>query len=161
MQCETVCPVAATSHSRQGQNHMAYNRCVGTRCANNCPYKVRRFNWFLYKKNSEFDYHMNDDLGRMVLNPDVNVRSRGVMENVQCIQMTQATILKLKEGRRIVDGEFQTACSKCSTGAMKFGDVNDKEAEITKLAADERMYHLLEHVGTKPNVIYHVKVRNT
>ncbi|SEF73319.1 TAT-variant-translocated molybdopterin oxidoreductase [Flavobacterium urumqiense] len=163
--CETVCPVAATSHGRQGQNQMAYNRCVGTRyCANNCPYKVRRFNWFLYNKNSEFDYHMNDDLGRMVLNPDVNVRSRGVMEKCSmCIQMTQATILNAKrEGRIIVDGEFQTACSNaCSTGAMKFGDVNDKEAEVTKLAADERMYHLLEHVGTKPNVIYHVKVRNT
>ena len=163
--CETVCPVAATSHGRQGQNQMAYNRCVGTRyCANNCPYKVRRFNWFLYNKNSEFDYHMNDDLGRMVLNPDVNVRSRGVMEKCSmCIQMTQATILNAKrEGRVIVDGEFQTACSNaCSTGAMKFGDVNDKEAEVTKLAADERMYHLLEHVGTKPNVIYHVKVRNT
>ncbi|MDI1305647.1 MAG: TAT-variant-translocated molybdopterin oxidoreductase, partial [bacterium] len=111
--CETVCPVAATSHGRQGQNQMAYNRCVGTRyCANNCPYKVRRFNWFLYNKNSEFDYHMNDDLGRMVLNPDVNVRSRGVMEKCSmCIQMTQATILNAKrEGRVIVDGEFQTAC---------------------------------------------------
>lgn len=163
--CETVCPVAATSHSRQGQNHMAYNRCVGTRyCANNCPYKVRRFNWFLYNKNSEFDYHMNDDLGRMVLNPDVNVRSRGVMEKCSmCIQMTQATILNAKrEGRSIVDGEFQTACSNaCSTGAMVFGDVNDSQSKVTKLAADDRMYHLLEHVGTKPNVIYHVKVRNT
>jgi len=163
--CETVCPVAATSHGRQGQNHMAYNRCVGTRyCANNCPYKVRRFNWFLYNKNSEFDYHMNDDLGRMVLNPDVNVRSRGVMEKCSmCIQMTQATILKAKrEGREVVDGEFQTACSSaCSTGAMIFGDVNDKESQVAKLAADERSYHLLEHVGTKPNVVYHVKVRNT
>ena len=163
--CETVCPVAATSHSRQGQNHMAYNRCVGTRyCANNCPYKVRRFNWFLYNKNSEFDYNMNDDLGRMVLNPDVNVRSRGVMEKCSmCIQMTQKTILTAKrEGREIVDGEFQTACSAaCSTGAMVFGDVNDKSSQVSKLVEDERMYHLLESVGTKPNVIYHVKVRNT
>lgn len=163
--CETVCPVAATSHGRQGQNHMAYNRCVGTRyCANNCPYKVRRFNWFLYNKNSEFDYHMNDDLGRMVLNPDVNVRSRGVMEKCSmCIQMTQATILNAKkEGREVVDGEFQTACSAaCSSGAMIFGDVNDKASKVAKLAADERSYHLLEHVGTKPNVVYHVKVRNT
>ena len=163
--CETVCPVAATSHGRQGQNHMAYNRCVGTRyCANNCPYKVRRFNWFLYNGNKEFDYHMNDDLGRMVLNPDVNVRSRGVMEKCSmCIQMTQATILKAKrEGRAIVDGEFQTACSSaCTSGAMVFGDVNDKESHVAKLAEDDRMYHLLEHVGTKPNVIYHVKVRNT
>ncbi|HQZ23811.1 MAG TPA: TAT-variant-translocated molybdopterin oxidoreductase [Flavobacterium sp.] len=163
--CETVCPVAATSHSRQGQNHMAYNRCVGTRyCANNCPYKVRRFNWFLYNKNSEFDFHMNDDLGRMVLNPDVSVRSRGVMEKCSmCIQKTQATILAAKnEGREIVDGEFQTACSSaCTTGAMIFGDVNDKEGKVAKLVEDERMYHLLEHVGTKPNVFYHVKVRNT
>ena len=163
--CETVCPVAATSHSRQGQNHMAYNRCVGTRyCANNCPYKVRRFNWFLYNKNSEFDFHMNDDLGRMVLNPDVNVRSRGVMEKCSmCIQQTQATILAAKnEGRVIVDGEFQTACSSaCTNGAMVFGDVNDKESKVAKLVEDERMYHLLEHVGTKPNVVYHVKVRNT
>ncbi|MBF2709343.1 TAT-variant-translocated molybdopterin oxidoreductase [Flavobacterium soyangense] len=163
--CETVCPVAATSHSRQGQNHMAYNRCVGTRyCANNCPYKVRRFNWFLYSENKEFDFHMNDDLGRMVLNPDVNVRSRGVMEKCSmCIQKTQATILAAKnEGRVIVDGEFQTACSSaCNTGAMIFGDVNDKKSQVAKLVEDERMYHLLEHVGTKPNVFYHVKVRNT
>jgi molybdopterin-containing oxidoreductase family iron-sulfur binding subunit len=163
--CETVCPVAATSHGREGQNHMAYNRCVGTRyCANNCPYKVRRFNWFLYNKNTEFDYHMNDDLGRMVLNPDVNVRSRGVMEKCSmCIQMTQATKLKAKnEGRPVADGEFQTACSNaCSSGAMIFGDVNDADSKVAKLAADERSYHLLEHVGTKPNVVYHVKVRNT
>ncbi len=163
--CETVCPVAATSHGRQGQNHMAYNRCVGTRyCANNCPYKVRRFNWFLYSQNDEFDYYMNDDLGRMVLNPDVTVRSRGVMEKCSfCIQKTQKTILDAKrDGREIKDGEFQTACSAaCGSGAMVFGDVNDKESKISKLKEDDRMYHLLEHVGTKPNVFYQTKVRNT
>lgn len=163
--CETVCPVAATSHSRQGQNHMAYNRCVGTRyCANNCPYKVRRFNWFLYNNNDEFDFHMNNDLGKMVLNPDVNVRSRGVIEKCSmCIQMTQKTILDAKrEGRLVKDGEFQTACSAaCTSGAMVFGDVNDKESKVSELADSDRMYHLLEHVGTKPNVFYHVKVRNT
>ncbi|KZS39315.1 quinol:cytochrome C oxidoreductase [Aquimarina aggregata] len=163
--CETVCPVAATSHGRQGQNHMAYNRCVGTRyCANNCPYKVRRFNWFLYNNNDEFDYHMNNDLGRMVINPDVTVRSRGVMEKCSmCIQMTQKTILDAKrDGRVIKDGEFQTACSAaCSSGAMVFGDINDKDSEVAKLKEDNRMYHLLEHVGTKPNVMYQTKVRNT
>lgn len=163
--CETVCPVAATSHSRQGQNHMAYNRCVGTRyCANNCPYKVRRFNWFLYAENEEFDYHMNDDLGRMVLNPDVTVRSRGVMEKCSmCIQKTQKTILDAKrEGRAIKDGEFQTACSAaCGTGAMVFGDINDKNSEVAKLKQDKRKYYLLDHVGTKPNVMYHTKIRNT
>ncbi len=163
--CETVCPVAATSHSRQGQNHMAYNRCVGTRyCANNCPYKVRRFNWFLYSDNDEFDFNMNNDLGKMVINPDVNVRSRGVMEKCSmCIQMTQKTILDAKrDGRVIKDGEFQTACSAaCSSGAMVFGDVNDHDSKVAELKEDDRMYHLLEHVGTKPNVFYHVKVRNT
>ena len=163
--CETVCPVAASSHGRQGQNHMAYNRCVGTRyCANNCPYKVRRFNWFLYNKNDEFDYHMNNDLGRMVLNPDVVVRSRGVMEKCSmCIQMTQKTILDAKlKGEEIKDGSFQTACSNaCTTGAMVFGDINDKESKVAALHEDDRMYHLLESVGTKPNVMYHVKVRNT
>jgi molybdopterin-containing oxidoreductase family iron-sulfur binding subunit len=163
--CETVCPVAATTHSRQGQNHMAYNRCVGTRyCANNCPYKVRRFNWFLYSDNNEFDFNMNDDLGKMVLNPDVVVRSRGVMEKCSmCIQKTQKTILDAKlDGRVIKDGEFQTACSSaCDSGAMVFGDINDKESEVLKLKEDDRMYHLLESVGTKPNVVYQVKVRNT
>jgi len=162
--CETVCPVAATSHGRQGQNQMAYNRCVGTRyCANNCPYKVRRFNWFLYNNNDEFDFHMNNDLGRMVINPDVNVRSRGVMEKCSmCIQMTQKTILTAKrEGREVAVDEFQTACSAaCSTGAMAFGDINNKANKIAELAEDKRAYHLLESVGTKPNVVYQVKVRN-
>jgi len=163
--CETVCPVAATSHGRQGQNQMAYNRCVGTRyCANNCPYKVRRFNWFLYSENEEFDYHMNNDLGRMVLNPDVVVRSRGVIEKCSmCIQMTQKTILDAKrDGRSIVDGEFKTACSAaCESGAMIFGDINDHDSKVSQLKEDKRMYHLLEQVGTKPNVMYQVKVRNT
>ncbi|WP_310992910.1 TAT-variant-translocated molybdopterin oxidoreductase [Aequorivita marina] len=163
--CETVCPVAATSHGRQGQNHMAYNRCVGTRyCANNCPYKVRRFNWFLYNENDEFDYNMNNDLGRMVLNPDVVVRSRGVMEKCSlCIQMTQKTILDAKrEGRPVKDGEFSTACvNACETGAMVFGDINDSEAEVLEKKEDDRMYYLLESVGTKPNVFYQMIVRNT
>jgi len=163
--CETVCPVAATSHGRQGQNQMAYNRCVGTRyCANNCPYKVRRFNWFAYAENDEFDYNMNNDLGRMVLNPDVNVRGRGVMEKCSlCIQMTQKTILDAKkDGRRVVDGEFQTACSNaCSDGAIVFGDVNDKESKISELNQKDRAYRLLESIGTKPNVLYQVKVTNS
>ncbi|CAM3261854.1 TAT-variant-translocated molybdopterin oxidoreductase [Aequorivita lipolytica] len=163
--CETVCPVAATSHGRQGQNQMAYNRCVGTRyCANNCPYKVRRFNWFLYNENDEFDYNMNNDLGRMVLNPDVVVRSRGVMEKCSmCIQITQKTILDAKrDGRPVKDGEFHTACSRaCQTEALVFGDVNDKESEILKMKDNDRMYHLLENVGTRPNVFYQMIVRNT
>ncbi len=163
--CETVCPVAATSHGRQGQNHMAYNRCVGTRyCANNCPYKVRRFNWFLYNGNDEFDFFMNDDLGRMVINPDVTVRSRGVMEKCSmCIQITQKTILDAKrDGRQIKPNEFKTACSAaCSSGAMVFGDINNEDDEITKLKDDKRAYRLLASVGTKPNVMYQVKVRNT
>ena len=163
--CETVCPVAATSHGRQGQNQMAYNRCVGTRyCANNCPYKVRRFNWFQYSQNDEFDYNMNNDLGRMVINPDVNVRSRGVMEKCSlCIQMTQKTILDAKkEGRRVKDGEFKTACSEsCDDNAMVFGDINDKESEILKVKDGDRTYRVLESIGTKPNVIYQVKIRNT
>ncbi|MEM9142290.1 MAG: TAT-variant-translocated molybdopterin oxidoreductase [Bacteroidota bacterium] len=165
--CETVCPVAATSHGRQGQNQMAYNRCVGTRyCANNCPYKVRRFNWFLYNNNDEFDYFMNNDLGKMVINPDVTVRSRGVMEKCSfCIQSTQAVILNAKrEGRPVAKGEFNDACAcsaACGSGAMRFGDVNEEGSPISELVQDERAYHLLEHVGARPNVVYQVKVRNT
>lgn len=164
--CETVCPVAATSHGKQGQNMMAYNRCVGTRyCANNCPYKVRRFNWFNYSKNDKFNFNMNNDLGRMVLNPDVVVRQRGVMEKCSfCIQSTQATILKAKkENRRVTPEEFNDACacaSACSSGAMVFGDINDKEAPITSLKKGKRKYEVLEEIGTRPNVFYHVKIRN-
>ena len=163
--CETVCPVAATSHGRQGQNQMAYNRCVGTRyCANNCPYRVRRFNWFQYADNKEFDFNMNNEYGKMVLNPDVVVRSRGVMEKCSmCIQMTQATILQAKkEGRAVNTDEFETACSSaCTTGAMVFGDVNNKKDKVAALAEDKRAYNVLDYLQTKPNVIYQVKVKNT
>lgn len=163
--CETVCPVAATTHGRQGQNQMTYNRCVGTRyCANNCPYRVRRFNWFNYSNNDEFDYNMNNDYGKMVLNPDVVVRSRGVMEKCSfCIQSTQATILQAKkEGRAVRTNEFSTACSSaCSTEALVFGDVNNKEDAVTPLVSDKRAYGVLDYLQTKPNVIYQVKVRNT
>ncbi|MDP6909033.1 MAG: 4Fe-4S dicluster domain-containing protein, partial [Flavobacteriales bacterium] len=131
--CETVCPVAATTHSNEGLNMMTYNRCVGTRyCANNCPYKVRRFNWFQYH-NGRQDFSTNpanDDLGRMVLNPDVVVRDRGVMEKCSfCVQGIQAAKLKAKkEGRKVKDGEVQPACAEvCPTNAIIFGDVNDKE----------------------------------
>jgi molybdopterin-containing oxidoreductase family iron-sulfur binding subunit len=164
--CETVCPVAATSHGKQGQNHMAYNRCIGTRyCANNCPYKVRRFNWFTYNLNDKFDFNMNNDLGRMVLNPDVVVRTRGVMEKCSmCIQETQATILAAKrENRKVTDAEFKNSCAcaaACSTGSMTFGDMNDKESEVRDLYSSNRRYYLLEEIGTKPNVFYHTKVRN-
>ncbi|WDF47649.1 TAT-variant-translocated molybdopterin oxidoreductase [Chryseobacterium sp. KACC 21268] len=162
--CETVCPVAATSHGKQGQNQMAYNRCIGTRyCANNCPYKVRRFNWFNYALNDRFDFNMNNDLGRMVLNPDVVTRTRGVMEKCSmCIQMTQSTILEAKkDGRRVKDGEFQVACANaCSTGSLKFGDMNDVASEVRSLFNSERKYVLLEEIGTKPNVFYHTKIRN-
>ncbi|MCK5907213.1 MAG: 4Fe-4S dicluster domain-containing protein, partial [Flavobacteriales bacterium] len=162
--CETVCPVAATSHGSQGQNQMAYNRCVGTRyCANNCPYKVRRFNWFQYNGNEKFDYHMNDEVGRMVLNPDVTIRDRGVMEKCSmCIQITQAGILSAKkDGRKLEDMDIQTACSSaCPSDAMVFGNVNDEASIIQEPLHDDRKYYLLESVGTKPNVMYQTKIRN-
>ena len=162
--CETVCPVVATTHSSDGLNMMAYNRCVGTRyCANNCPYKVRRFNWFRYNDNAQFPYNQTEDLGKMVLNPDVVVRSRGVMEKcTMCIQRIQYGKLDAKkEGRRIKDGEVKTACAQsCPTNAIVFGDYNDPESEINKLHGDKRQYQLLAEINTKPGVFYQTKVRN-
>lgn len=160
--CETVCPVGATTHSEQGQNMMTYNRCIGTRyCANNCPYKVRRFNWFKYSNNIKFNFNMNNDIGRMVLNPDVVVRSRGVMEKCSmCIQMTQKTIINKK--KNIKNIKFSTACSQsCPTNAIIFGDINDKKSQICKEKKSARKYNLLNFLGTKPNVFYQKKIRNS
>jgi len=164
--CETVCPVAATTHSNEGLNQMAYNRCIGTRyCANNCPYKVRRFNWFnypSYKKFTEVN-PAQDDLGRMVLNPDVTVRTRGVMEKCSfCVQRIQATKLVAKnEARPVGDGELATACSdSCPTNAIIVGDWNDIRSMVRKSSEDKRSYQALEEIGVKPNIWYKVKVRN-
>ncbi|NBR13228.1 MAG: 4Fe-4S dicluster domain-containing protein [Flavobacteriales bacterium] len=164
--CETVCPVAATTHSNEGLNQMTYNRCIGTRyCANNCPYKVRRFNWFnypSYKKFTEIN-PAQDDLGRMVLNPDVTVRTRGVMEKCSfCVQRIQATkLVAKKELRPVLDGELATACSdSCPTNAIIVGDWNDIRSNVRKSSADTRSYQALEEVGVKPNIWYKVKVRN-
>lgn len=162
--CETVCPVAATTHSAEGLNMMAYNRCVGTRyCANNCPYKVRRFNWFKYSENAEFDFNMNDPLGRMVLNPDVVVRSRGVMEKCSfCVQRIQHGKLEAKKSSRMVnDGEIQTACSQsCPTKAITFGDANDGNSAVAIAKQDPRHYFVLEELNVQPSVFYQTKVRN-
>jgi MoCo/4Fe-4S cofactor protein with predicted Tat translocation signal len=168
--CETVCPVAATTHSSEGLNQMTYNRCIGTRyCANNCPYKVRRFNWFKYFDNEEaFDKNvaMNTSLGRMVLNPDVTVRSRGVMEKCSfCVQKIQEGKLKAKkEKRHIVDGEVTTACAAaCATGAILFGDLRDVEGKVYQerhVNNEERTYTVLEELNVQPNVTYLTKIRN-
>jgi MoCo/4Fe-4S cofactor protein with predicted Tat translocation signal len=162
--CETVCPVLATTHSLEGLNQMTYNRCIGTRyCANNCPYKVRRFNWFRYNENAQFDFNMYEDLGKMVLNPDVTVRSRGVMEKCSmCVQRIQEGKLKSKKnGERPKDGSIKTACQQaCPTNAITFGDFNDTESEVRKAWNNERKYQLLEEVGTQPSVFYLTKVRN-
>lgn len=143
---------------------MAYNRCVGTRyCANNCPYKVRRYNWFKYSDNEQFPYNMQDNLGKMVLNPDVTVRSRGVMEKCSmCVQRIQYGRLEAKKaGRRPADGEIKTACQQgCPTNAIVFGDFNDAKSEINALFNDGRSYHLLASINTKPSVFYQTKVWN-
>jgi molybdopterin-containing oxidoreductase family iron-sulfur binding subunit len=178
--CETVCPVVATTHSSEGLNQMTYNRCIGTRyCANNCPYKVRRFNWFKYHDNKDFstvNYAQNDDLGKMVLNPDVTVRSRGVMEKCTlCVQRIQAGKLTAKrENRKVLDGDINVACAQaCPTDAILFGDMNDPNSKLTqhlkikeetisfnKTVNEERAYHVLEEINTSPNIWYFTKIRN-
>ena len=175
--CENVCPVSATNHSSEGLNQMAYNRCIGTKyCANNCPYKVRHFNWMdwngadcfadnLYEDGRRDD--INDDLTRMVLNPDVTVRSRGVMEKCTfCVQRLQeAKLTAKKSDRPLRDGEARTACQQaCPTDAITFGNVKDKESNIFKLRRQdqmERTFYVLEHIHTLPNINYLAKIRNT
>ncbi|MDG1477583.1 MAG: TAT-variant-translocated molybdopterin oxidoreductase [Vicingaceae bacterium] len=164
--CETVCPVAATIHSNEGLNMMAYNRCIGTRyCANNCAYKVRRFNWYnyiAYKKFTDFN-PSQDDLGRMVLNPDVVVRSRGVMEKCSmCVQRIQEGKLDAKKaGAKVVDGAIQTACSTaCPTNAITFGDLNDTSSKVRAGMESDRSYRVIEEKGQEPNIYYQTKVRN-
>ncbi|MFD1768578.1 TAT-variant-translocated molybdopterin oxidoreductase [Sphingobacterium suaedae] len=163
--CETVCPVLATVHSSEGLNHMAYNRCFGTRyCANNCPYKVRRFNWFNYWNDSRFDNYLNNEFTQLVLNPDVTTRSRGVMEKCSmCIQRIQGGKLKAKiENRKLKDGDVKMACQEaCSANAIIFGDVNDPESEVSKALRNERVYYVLEEINVQPNIGYMTKVRNT
>ncbi|RZJ58024.1 MAG: 4Fe-4S dicluster domain-containing protein [Hymenobacter sp.] len=169
--CETVCPVLATTHSSEGLNQMTYNRCVGTRyCANNCPYKVRRFNWFSYYSNEKFEDvngHMFTDLGRMVLNPDVTVRARGVMEKCSfCVQRIQLGKLEAKkQKRRPIDGEVVTACAQsCPTEAILFGDMRDPSSRISQLLRredGERAFHVLDSINVQPNVTYLTKIRNS
>jgi molybdopterin-containing oxidoreductase family iron-sulfur binding subunit len=180
--CENVCPVLATTHNSEGLNQMAYNRCIGTKyCANNCPYKVRRFNWADYTGADSFPdnqdekgvgelnsvvFQMNDDLTRMVLNPDVTVRSRGVMEKCSfCVQRLQAGKLKAKMENRTLGGdEVTTACAQaCPTSAIQFSNVNDKTSTVTKIRTQNpgRLFYVIEQLHTLPNVNYLAKVRNT
>ncbi len=173
--CENVCPVAATNHSSEGLNQMTYNRCIGTRyCANNCPYKVRRFNWLDYTTADLFGINENyvngeelpfaaDNLMRMVLNPDVTVRSRGVIEKCSfCVQRIQEGKLTAKrEGRRLVDGDVKSACqTACPTGAIVFGDRNNKESMVSKRIENPLNYLVLEEVNTQSSVFYAARVNN-
>jgi len=173
--CENVCPVAATNHSSEGLNQMTYNRCIGTRyCANNCPYKVRRFNWLDYTTADLFPWNEPtlkgeevpfgaDHLTRMVLNPDVTVRSRGVIEKCSfCVQRIQETKLTAKvESRKLRDGELKTACqTACPTSAIEFGDTNQKNSKVSKSMANTRNYRVLEEVNTDASVGYLMKVAN-
>jgi molybdopterin-containing oxidoreductase family iron-sulfur binding subunit len=151
--CEPVCPVYAAYHTREGLNAQIYNRCVGTRyCGNNCPYHVRRFNWFNYTWPSPLDVQ---------LNPDVTVRQLGVMEKcTMCVQRTIAGKDRARdEGRPVKDGEIQTACQQtCPTQAITFGNLKDGGARVSKLSRSPRSYHVLEELGTRPAVTYLKKV---
>ncbi|MEZ5038546.1 MAG: TAT-variant-translocated molybdopterin oxidoreductase [Saprospiraceae bacterium] len=173
--CENVCPVAATNHSAEGLNQMTYNRCIGTRyCANNCPYKVRRFNWLDYTTADLFSSNEPtvsgeslpygaDNLTRMVLNPDVTVRSRGVIEKCSfCVQRIQEGKLTAKrEGRRLVDADVKTACqTACPTGAIVFGDDNNSKGELHEKMAHPLNYKVLEEIDTRPSVDYAARVNN-
>jgi len=175
--CENVCPVAATNHSSEGLNQMTYNRCIGTRyCANNCPYKVRRFNWADYTGSDSFEdnqagvisnvtLEMNDPLVRMVLNPDVTVRSRGVIEKCSfCVQRLQAAKLTAKkESRTMVDSDIKVACQQaCPTNAIMFGNANDKKSAVTAIREEnpDRLFKSLEQLHVLPSVTYLAKVRN-
>jgi len=173
--CENVCPVAATNHSSEGLNQMAYNRCIGTRyCANNCPYKVRRFNWMDYTTadlfpnneplvNGEETPFYADNLTRMVLNPDVTVRARGVMEKCSfCVQRIQEAKLTAKrETRQLRDGDVKSACqTACPTGAITFGDMNIKNSAINKALKNPLNYQVLEEINVRPSVTYTAIVNN-
>lgn len=173
--CENVCPVAATNHSSEGLNQMTYNRCIGTRyCANNCPYKVRRFNWLDYTTADIFpanEYTINgedlpfgaDNLTRMVLNPDVTVRSRGVIEKCSfCVQRIQAGKLTAKrEQRALRDEDVKTACqTACPTGAIVFGDRNNKKGALAERLNNPLNYEVLEEINTRPSVVYSAKINN-
>jgi molybdopterin-containing oxidoreductase family iron-sulfur binding subunit len=154
--CEVVCPVLATVHSAEGLNEQVYNRCVGTRyCSNNCPYKVRRFNWF--------DYAHDDKLQNLVLNPGVTVRTRGVMEKCTfCVQrIEQARVAAREAGRQLTDGDIQTACQQsCPTQAIVFGDLNDPTSRAAKLQRSQRAYRALEELNVRPAISYLALVRN-